>query len=94
MAVMKIFSRSPEKGAETLVWLTDSSDIIGHNGYYYADKKIQRPSDNAQNLDMARELWKVSEKSKPESEVHSKNPINRSVNDFWSQQVNKRWRRK
>ena len=61
MAVMKIFSRSPEKGAETLVWLTDSSDIIGHNGYYYADKKIQRPSDNAQNLDMARKLWKVSE---------------------------------
>lgn len=61
MAVMKMFSRSPEKGAETLIWLADSDEIAGHNGRYYTDMQITIPSVPAQNMDSAKRLWEVSE---------------------------------
>lgn len=61
MAVMKLFSRPPEKGAETLVWLADSSSITGPNGSYYVDKQLKNPSEAAQDLNAAKQLWKISE---------------------------------
>jgi NAD(P)-dependent dehydrogenase (short-subunit alcohol dehydrogenase family) len=61
MVVMRPFSRSPEKGAETLVWLADSADITDRSGGYFADKQLRTPSQAAQNVDAARQLWKVSE---------------------------------
>lgn len=61
MAVMKVFSRTPEKGAETLVWLADTDEISGDNGSYYSDMRKTAPSAAAQNKDMAKRLWKVSE---------------------------------
>lgn len=61
MAVMKLFSRTPEKGAETLVWLADSSSITGPNGSYYVDKQLKNPSEAAQDLNAAKQLWKISE---------------------------------
>ena len=60
MSVMNLFSRSPEKGAETLVWLADSDEITSHNGRYYADMQITIPSVPAQNMDAAKRLWEVS----------------------------------
>ena len=60
MSVMKIFSRSSEKGAETLVWLADSAEITSHNGRYYTDMQITIPSVPAQNMDSAKRLWEVS----------------------------------
>ncbi|WP_261303093.1 SDR family oxidoreductase [Paenibacillus andongensis] len=60
MAVMKLFSRTPEKGAETLVWLADSSSITGPNGSYYVDKQLKNPSEAAQDLKAAKQLWKTS----------------------------------
>jgi NAD(P)-dependent dehydrogenase (short-subunit alcohol dehydrogenase family) len=70
MAVMKLFSRSPEQGAETLVWLADSADIPGHNGSYYADKQPQTPSKPAQDMEVARRLWEVSEEQTRVSATH------------------------
>ena len=60
MSVMNLFSRSPEKGAETLVWLADSDEITSHNGRYYTDMQITIPSVPAQNMDAAKRLWEVS----------------------------------
>lgn len=62
MAVMKWFSRTPEKGAQTLVWLADSNEIAVSNGRYYKDMQIILPSEPAQNKDAAKRLWEVSEK--------------------------------
>lgn len=62
MAVFKPFSRSPEKGAETLVWLADSGEVTDHNGRYYTDKQVTIPSFQAQNMEDAKRLWEVSEK--------------------------------
>ncbi|WP_067137432.1 SDR family oxidoreductase [Microtetraspora malaysiensis] len=61
MLVMRPFSRSPEKGAETLVWLTDSADVPESGEIYFADKRSKAPSGAAQDPDAARRLWEVSE---------------------------------
>ncbi|MFF2447820.1 SDR family oxidoreductase [Neobacillus sp. NPDC058068] len=60
MAVMKLFSRSPEKGAETLIWLAETDEISNQTGQYYADKKVEFPSEPARDLKAANLLWKVS----------------------------------
>ncbi|WP_201008829.1 SDR family oxidoreductase [Paenibacillus glycanilyticus] len=62
MAVMKRFSRTPEKGAETLVWLADSNEINGESGRYYVDMKEAIPSAQAGSREAARKLWEVSER--------------------------------
>ncbi|WP_025691915.1 SDR family NAD(P)-dependent oxidoreductase [Paenibacillus zanthoxyli] len=61
MAVMKMFSRSPEKGAETLVWLADSDEMNVSSGGYYKDMQRAIPSESARNMDAAKRLWKISE---------------------------------
>ncbi|MED3562045.1 SDR family oxidoreductase [Bacillus xiapuensis] len=61
MSVMSLFSRTPEKGAETLVWLAESNEVSQHNGQYYADKSVKTPSDAARNTKAATRLWKISE---------------------------------
>jgi NAD(P)-dependent dehydrogenase (short-subunit alcohol dehydrogenase family) len=54
------FIRTPEKGAETLVWLatTDASAITP--GGYYMDRKLRSPSDRASDPDLAARLWEAS----------------------------------
>lgn len=61
MSVMKMFSISPEKGAETLVWLADADEVSDHSGKYYTNKKITVPSLPAQSMENAKRLWEVSE---------------------------------
>jgi NAD(P)-dependent dehydrogenase (short-subunit alcohol dehydrogenase family) len=61
MNVMKMFSHSPEKGAETLVWLADSNEVTDPHGRYYKQKKITIPSEHAQNKNASKRLWEVSE---------------------------------
>ncbi|WP_141432331.1 SDR family NAD(P)-dependent oxidoreductase [Bacillus sp. 03113] len=61
MAVMKPFSRTPEEGADTLVWLAEVSDITGLNGQYCADRQVMTPSDMAIDKEAAKRLWEISE---------------------------------
>ena len=61
MTLIKPFSRSPEKGAETLVWLVDSPDVAGETGGYYVDRRLAAPSPAARDVEAARRLWQVSE---------------------------------
>jgi NAD(P)-dependent dehydrogenase (short-subunit alcohol dehydrogenase family) len=61
MAIVRPFSRSPEKGAETLVWLADAADPEP-NGAYFHDRKAVTPTAAAQDDAAARRLWEVSEK--------------------------------
>jgi NAD(P)-dependent dehydrogenase (short-subunit alcohol dehydrogenase family) len=61
MAIVRPFSRTPEKGAETLVWLADSSDA-GPSGAYFYDRRPLLPTAAGQDADAARRLWEVSEK--------------------------------
>src|SRR5207302_10519335 len=51
MAVGHLFARSPDKGAETLVWLADSPEVGAISGAYFMDKQVRRPSPAARDLD-------------------------------------------
>jgi NAD(P)-dependent dehydrogenase (short-subunit alcohol dehydrogenase family) len=62
MTVVKPFSRSPEKGAETLVWLVDSEDAGADNGGYFVDCKRAQPDPPARDMEAARRLWEVTER--------------------------------
>ncbi|MET8089895.1 SDR family NAD(P)-dependent oxidoreductase [Micromonospora sp. NPDC005220] len=55
--------RSPEKGAETLVWLANQehSRLIG--GGYYIDRRLRRPYRKATNPHLAARLWEASAKA-------------------------------
>lgn len=55
--------RSPEDGADTLVWLaTTRPDTDWKRGEYYKNRKISKASRQASNATLANELWEVSAK--------------------------------
>lgn len=55
-----LFGRSPQKGAETLVYLASSPDVAGLSGKYWVDKKQLRSSDNSYDREQQRRLWDYS----------------------------------
>jgi len=55
------FARSPEKGAQTLIYLASSPEVQGASGGYYFDCKLTPPSPAAQDDAAAERLWRVSE---------------------------------
>jgi hypothetical protein len=61
MTILRPVSRSPEKGAETLVWLATSPDVANVSGVYF-DHKQRPPSPEAQDTVTARRLWEISER--------------------------------
>ncbi|WJE51982.1 SDR family oxidoreductase [Bacillus cereus] len=61
MAAMKPFSRTPEEGSETLVWLAETTGITDHSGCYYVDRQVKAPSEVALDMDVAKRLWNISE---------------------------------
>jgi NAD(P)-dependent dehydrogenase (short-subunit alcohol dehydrogenase family) len=61
MTVVRPFSRTPEQGADTLVWLLDSPEVEDLSGLYFVDRKVGIPSAAAQDTVTARRLWEVSE---------------------------------
>jgi retinol dehydrogenase 12 len=61
-ALAALFARTPEKGAETIVWLATSDEAASYNGEYFADRGVARTSKLARNEDLAKGLWELSEK--------------------------------
>jgi NAD(P)-dependent dehydrogenase (short-subunit alcohol dehydrogenase family) len=62
MTILRPASRSPQKGAETLVWLATSPDVANVSGVYFFDQKQIPPSPEAQDRETARRLWEISER--------------------------------
>ena len=62
MTLLGPVSRSPQKGADTLVWLATSPDIAHVSGAYFFDRQQTRPSPKAQDAEIARRLWEISER--------------------------------
>ena len=54
----KLFMLSPEKGADTLVWLATTPEWTPG---YYVKRKLTRTSTQGQSVELARELWDRSE---------------------------------
>jgi len=61
MTLIRPFSRSPTKGAETLVWLADSAEAGDETGAYFVDMRRTTPSRPATDTDAAVRLWQVSD---------------------------------
>lgn len=58
----KTFAISPEKGAETIVYLASSNEVADSSGLYFYKCKPATPTKEAQDDESARRLWQESEK--------------------------------
>jgi NAD(P)-dependent dehydrogenase (short-subunit alcohol dehydrogenase family) len=56
----KPFLLSPEKGAETSIYLASSPEALKFNGEYFDKKKPKNPTKDALNPDYASQLWMAS----------------------------------
>jgi len=56
------FFRSPERGAETSIWLCGSPEVAGVTGGYFADCKERKAHPRAHDRVAARRLWAESAK--------------------------------
>ena len=61
MVLIRPFCRSPEKGAETLVWLANSPELPRGEGNYFIDCRVATPTAEAQDGASAERLWQLSE---------------------------------
>lgn len=62
MTAIGPFLRSPERGAEGLVWLALGDEAGDLHGTYVEKMRVVPPSDRAQDDDLAKALWELSEK--------------------------------
>ena len=58
----KLFFRSPEKGAETSVYLASDQSVENVTGKYFVARSEKRPSKAALDEDLQRQLWEESVK--------------------------------
>jgi retinol dehydrogenase 12 len=58
----KLFAISPEKGAETIVYLASSPEVANATGGYYYKCKLATPTREAQDDNAAQNLWKETVK--------------------------------
>jgi NAD(P)-dependent dehydrogenase (short-subunit alcohol dehydrogenase family) len=59
--VLRLFFISPEKGADTIVYLASSPEVANTTGGYFAKRKITEPSRAAQDAVAAKRIWEASE---------------------------------
>ena len=57
---VRMFFKTPEKGAETPIYLAVSPDVERVTGQYFANKHVREPSREAQDPNVARRLFDVS----------------------------------
>ena len=57
----KPFMRSPEKGADTLVYLAASPDVEGVTGRYFNDREVTESSEESYDRTLRKKLWEASE---------------------------------
>ena len=62
MALPKLFMTSPEKGAETIVYLASSPEANDLNGEYLEKLRVKKSSDESYDGEIAQRLWDVSAK--------------------------------
>ena len=57
----KPFMRSPEQGADTLIWLASSPEVEGISGMYFSDRKVIEAKKVTCDPAARRRLWEISE---------------------------------
>ena len=59
--LLRPFFLSPEKGADTIVYLASSPEVTKTTGAYFVNRKIAEPSPAARDDAAAKRLWEASE---------------------------------
>ncbi len=59
-ALAPIFMKTPEQGADTLIWLATDDEMEGQSGGYYDRRRLREPSAAAQDDAAAQRLWSLS----------------------------------
>ena len=62
ITIARPFMLSPERGADTIVYLASSPEVAGQTGGYYVKRQRREPSAAARDDTAARQLWELSEK--------------------------------
>ncbi len=57
----KRWMRTPDEGADTIIWLATEPEIDISEGIYFTDRKIEKTTRFARDDDQADRLWQVSE---------------------------------
>lgn len=60
VAVLRPFMRSPERGADTAVYLASSPEAEGVTGRYFANRKARKSHKSSYDTATAARLWQVS----------------------------------
>ncbi len=60
VAIMRPFMRSPERGADTVVYLASAPEVEGVTGRYFKDRKVKTSSKASYDSATATRLWQVS----------------------------------
>jgi hypothetical protein len=71
MTILQPVARSPQKGADTLVWLATSPDVADMSGGYFFDRQQTRPSPEAEDTEAAGRLWEISQRQCAVSEANA-----------------------
>ena len=58
--LQKLIARTPEKGAETVVYLSSAAEVAGINGKYWKDKQQLSSSDISYDRGQQHRLWEFS----------------------------------
>jgi NAD(P)-dependent dehydrogenase (short-subunit alcohol dehydrogenase family) len=56
------FMRTPEKGADTIIWLASSPEVEGITGKYFVDRKKRATNPESDDTTVAARLWEISER--------------------------------
>jgi NAD(P)-dependent dehydrogenase (short-subunit alcohol dehydrogenase family) len=59
-AVGPLIARTPDKGAETSVYLASSPEVEGGTGKYFSDSQVIAPAPQALDQEAAKKLWDLS----------------------------------
>jgi NAD(P)-dependent dehydrogenase (short-subunit alcohol dehydrogenase family) len=54
--------KTPEQGAETMIYLATSPEVEGAKGKYFVSQRIKASSQASQDSEAARRLWQISER--------------------------------
>jgi NAD(P)-dependent dehydrogenase (short-subunit alcohol dehydrogenase family) len=60
VAIMRPFMKSPERGADTAVFLASAQEAEGLTGLYFADRKAKGSNKSSYDTAAAARLWQVS----------------------------------
>ena len=58
--LMDVVSISPERGADTIVWLAQDGEALSNGGKYWKDRELRQPSRDALDNVNAEALWRRS----------------------------------